>query len=170
MVSNLTLKRFLFSTIWLFPPFHHFFPKLRRYSQRSYNLKNHLIQTNFQSPRGFELHEFNCISIFPISQVYDKKQVFNSYRKGSVFWRNRSSRPEVFCKKGALGNFTKFTGKHLCQSLFFNKKDSGTGVFLWILWNFWEHLFLQNAFGGCFLRKSSFEKIFIFIFDDIGCT
>ena len=33
----------------------------------------------------------------------------------------RSSRPEVFCKKGALINFTKFTGKHLCQSLFFNK-------------------------------------------------
>ena len=34
---------------------------------------------------------------------------------------NRSSRPEVFCKKGVLKNFTKFTGKHLCQSLFFNK-------------------------------------------------
>ena len=33
----------------------------------------------------------------------------------------RSSRPEVFCKKGALKNFAKFTGKHLCQSLFFNK-------------------------------------------------
>ena len=33
----------------------------------------------------------------------------------------RSSRPEVFCKKGVLRNFTKFTGKHLCQSLFFNK-------------------------------------------------
>ena len=29
--------------------------------------------------------------------------------------------PEVFCKKGVLGNFTKFTGKHLCQSLFLNK-------------------------------------------------
>ena len=28
--------------------------------------------------------------------------------------------PEVFCKKGVLKNFTKFTGKHLCQSLFFN--------------------------------------------------
>ena len=26
---------------------------------------------------------------------------------------SRSSRPEVFCKKGALRNFTKFTGKHL---------------------------------------------------------
>ena len=29
--------------------------------------------------------------------------------------------PEVFYKKGALKNFTKFTGKHLCQSLVFNK-------------------------------------------------
>ena len=25
------------------------------------------------------------------------------------------------CKKGVLRNFAKFTGKHLCQSLFFNK-------------------------------------------------
>ena len=33
----------------------------------------------------------------------------------------RSSRPEGFCKKGVLRNFTKFIGKHLCQSLFFNK-------------------------------------------------
>ena len=29
--------------------------------------------------------------------------------------------PDVLCKKGALKIFTKFTGKHLCQSLFFNK-------------------------------------------------
>ena len=29
--------------------------------------------------------------------------------------------PEVFCKKNVLRNFAKFTGKHLCQSLFFNK-------------------------------------------------
>ena len=28
-----------------------------------------------------------------------------------------SSRPVVLCKKGALGNLAKFTGKHLCQSL-----------------------------------------------------
>ena len=33
----------------------------------------------------------------------------------------RSSRPDVFCKKSVLKNFAKFTGKHLCQSLFFNK-------------------------------------------------
>ena len=27
----------------------------------------------------------------------------------------------VLLKKGVLRNFAKFTGKHLCQSLFFNK-------------------------------------------------
>ena len=26
----------------------------------------------------------------------------------------------MFCKKGVVRNFAKFTGKHLCQSLFFN--------------------------------------------------
>ena len=33
----------------------------------------------------------------------------------------RSSCPEVFCKRGILRNFTKFTGIHPRQSLFFNK-------------------------------------------------
>ena len=44
-------------------------------------------------------------------------------------------------KKVALGNFTKFIGKHLCQSLFFNKvadlrsatslkRGSGTDILL----------------------------------------
>ena len=33
----------------------------------------------------------------------------------------RSSRPEVFCKKGVIRNSTIFTGKHLCQISFFNK-------------------------------------------------
>ena len=33
----------------------------------------------------------------------------------------RSSCPEVFGKKGVIKNFTKFTGKHLCESLFLNE-------------------------------------------------
>ena len=33
----------------------------------------------------------------------------------------RSSGQEVFRKKSVLRNFAKFTGKHLCQNLFFNK-------------------------------------------------
>ena len=31
----------------------------------------------------------------------------------------RCSRPEVFCEKGVLRNFTKFIEEHLRQSLFF---------------------------------------------------
>ena len=41
--------------------------------------------------------------------------------KNYITTNSRSSRPEVFCKKGVLRNIAKFTGKHLCQSLFFNK-------------------------------------------------
>ena len=35
--------------------------------------------------------------------------------------KDRSSHTEVFFKKEFLRNFTKLTGKHLCQSLSFNK-------------------------------------------------
>ena len=53
----------------------------------------------------------------------------------------RSSHPKVFCRKGVLENFAKFTGKHLCQSLFSNKvpglslqlylkRDFGASIFL----------------------------------------
>ena len=33
----------------------------------------------------------------------------------------RSSHQRCSVRKSILGNFTKFTGKHVCQSLFFNK-------------------------------------------------
>ena len=42
----------------------------------------------------------------------------------------KSSRQEVFCEKDVLRNFTKLTGKHLCQSLFFDHvTDSVKGFF-----------------------------------------
>ena len=36
----------------------------------------------------------------------------------------KSSPPKLFCKKGVFKNFTHFTRKHPCQSLFVNKKSS----------------------------------------------
>ena len=44
-------------------------------------------------------------------------------KKRKLIHRNadRINRPDVFCTKGVLRNFKKFTGKYLCQSLFFNK-------------------------------------------------
>ena len=32
-----------------------------------------------------------------------------------------STHPEMFCEKGVLKNFAKFTGKHLCQTFSFSK-------------------------------------------------
>ena len=37
---------------------------------------------------------------------------------------NKSSHPEVFCKKSVLKTFAKLTRKHLCRSFFFNKVAS----------------------------------------------
>ena len=71
----------------------------------------------------------------------------------------KSSHRRCSTKKGAPRNFAKFTGKKLCQSLFFSKatglrpailfkKSPGAGVFRWILRNFSEHLFYRTPLGG----------------------
>ena len=77
-----------------------------------------------------------------VTIIYSFKQNIKQSKALRVcFQYYRSSQPEVFCKKDVLSNFAKFTGKHLCQSLFFNKvaglrpatllkRDSGTSVFL----------------------------------------
>ena len=46
-------------------------------------------------------------------------------------------RSEVFCKKGVLKNFTN-SQENTCArvSYLIKLQASGTGVFLWILWNF----------------------------------
>ena len=60
-------------------------------------------------------------------------------------------------RKGVLRNFAKFTGKHLCQILFFNKVAGlGTGVFLVNFGKFLriplftEHLY-TTAFASTYL-------------------
>ena len=63
----------------------------------------------------------------------------------------RSSHLKCSVKKGVPRNFAKFTGKHLCQIPFLIKMQvSGTGVFLWILQIFYEHLFYRAPLGDCF--------------------
>ena len=67
-----------------------------------------------------------------------------------VTYQMQKQPPKVFCKKGVLRNFAKFTGKHLCQSLFFSKV-AGLSIerFLWFLRNFWEHVFYRTPLGDC---------------------
>ena len=69
-----------------------------------------------------------------ISPILEKK--YTKYLTKILAWNNfsnkyRSSRPEV------------------CN---FIKKDCGTGVFLWILRNFKELVFLENTSGGCLCK------------------
>ena len=84
--------------------------------------------------------DFCLLSVLPIPLL----------KKKTILW---SSRPEVFCKKGILWNFAKSTGKHLCQSLFFNKV-AGHRYFR----NFLENVFLQNTYGRCFWMFSHPQK------------
>ena len=53
--------------------------------------------------------------MFNLCEVFSWESVVFEYVETTY----RSSRPEVFFKKGVLRNFAKFTGKHLRQGLFF---------------------------------------------------
>ena len=66
--------------------------------------------------------------------------------------------PELFYKKGVYKDFAKFTGKHLCRSIFFNKieKDTPTHLFSVNLAKFLKTPFFQNTSGDCFCI--SFEE------------
>ena len=52
--------------------------------------------------------------------MFSGGQIFCSSWSNISLLNIRSSSTEVCCKKGALRNFTKFTGKRLYQSLIFN--------------------------------------------------
>ena len=68
-------------------------------------------------------------------------------------------------KKGVLKNFTKFTGKHLCQSLFFNKvvglrrKRLWHRCFLVNFMKFLEHFFYRTPLDDCFLIFSNLRAM-----------
>ena len=64
------------------------------------------------------------LSNFDESMKQQKKiKIINGQVQRSVEYLRSTevSTRGVLQKKGVLRNFTKFTGKHLCQSLFFNK-------------------------------------------------
>ena len=76
----------------------------------------------------------------------------------------RSSRPGLFCRKGALRNFAKFTGKHLCQSLFFDKVEGLRPATL-LKRRVWHRCFPVNF--RKFLKTPFFIAMFFCIFRDL---
>ena len=91
-------------------------------------------------PRFFFHRRVKCFE-------HKKREKGTKYILGKAFFAAiyKNSRPEVFCKKGVFRNFTEFTGKHLCQSLFFNKVSSS--VFCCAL----GHFFIKSFLFTCIL-------------------
>ena len=80
-----------------------------------------VLQNNLVSPRMLFLDvklPWYFLLIFLITKIRSWWWPYGDTKSSNMI---RSSHPEVFYRKGALTNFTKFLGKHLCQSLFFNK-------------------------------------------------
>ena len=61
-------------------------------------------------------HEDKFVSVVILLIIADKSRIIFRSRE-----KDRSSRPELFCKKDVPRNFAKSPEKHLRQSLFFNK-------------------------------------------------
>ena len=80
----------------------------------------------------------------------------------------RSSHQRCSLGKGVLGNFAKFTGKHLCQSLFFNKV-AGLRPKTLLKKGVWNRCFPMNF--DKFLRTPFFVEhllFFLFLFFYLG--
>ena len=111
------------------------------------------------------------------TKIQPKPNVATTSCAGWVTFRNRnfmlfrSSRPEVFCKKGVLWNFAKFIGKYLCQSLFLINLQAAPATLLKMRpWDryfpvdfakFLRTPFLQNTSGGCFSQMQTRKKGFV---------
>ena len=83
-----------------------------------------------------------------------KSKAFCLFLQNQIWWSKLSNCSQVFYEKATLMNFI---GKHLCRSLFlinfhayWLKKNSCTGVFLWVLPDISEHFFGKTPLGDCF--------------------
>ena len=81
----------------------------------------------------FSIFTLRCLS----NQPYTGGRSVTKLKAQLNIFRNRNSHRKCSIKKGVLRSFTKFTLKHLRQSLFFNKVAGlRPSKFLWILRNF----------------------------------
>ena len=95
------------------------------------------------------LRLFNKFNIFT-----DQKQPLK-YARQNIEQIQKQSCPKVFCKKGVIRNFTKFTGKYLRPSLFFDKVVGLRPATL-LRKRLWHRCFPVNFVK--FLRNTFFHK------------
>ena len=88
------------------------------------------IETNSEPCQKIVVRKSQCMSCSYENQVY-------SLLINNTVLLDRSSLEEVLCKENLVKTFSKFTGKHLCQSLFsikFIKKETLAQVFSCEFW------------------------------------
>ena len=98
-----------------------------------------------------------------VNSIFVKKSLYYSTSSNKITHQTlaRSSHRRFYIREALLTNFPIFTGKHLSWSLFLIKlqsfrsatllkRDPNTGVFLWVLQNFSEHLFWRTSANDCF--------------------
>ena len=114
--------------------------------------------------------QYMFISKYFVADIVFSK--FDNHRKRTTTAIIRSSHRICYVRKGVLRNFAKLTGKHLYQSLFFNK-IAGLRLHLYRTalgdcfsmfrlksWDLSKTLFLNTSH---FLKNSSVFSFFIFI-------
>ena len=112
-------------------------------NKESPNFQDSFIWENGNNSRkgGIFLKLREAFATFP-----QKLQICTIFHQGGQQFQKQSSRGVLCSVQRVLRNFTKFTRKHLFQSLFFNKvagqacnfikTDYGTSISPWILWDF----------------------------------
>ena len=80
------------------------------------NLKKHMFQWKNLFVRRF-LRKCKYSGIY-IKTKENEESIYKMMKASSRGDKEASPYQEVLCKKGALRNFAKFTGKHLSESVF----------------------------------------------------
>ena len=78
-------------------------------------------------------------------EVLYKRGDLNSFSKFSDKHKKQSSSGVLL--KDNVNNFAKLTGKHLCQSLFFNKVAS------------WKPKNVRSSHWRCYVKQGVFKKV-----------
>ena len=109
----------------------------------SYHFHNIFIKFGkFELLHSYKLDPYKMKSVYLFLL---KTLDFRAYTSNLIAVLCRSSHRRCSLRKGVLRNFSKFTAKHLCQSLFFNKV---AGL----------RPFLQNTSGRLLLTMSDFHS------------
>ena len=96
------------------------------------------------------LGKFFILFLSLTSRCFNQVMFFSHY----ITQGEKSSHQKCSIKKGVLRSFAKFTEKHLCQSLFFDKVTGGGGC------NFIKKETLAQVFSRefCEISKNTFFK------------